>query len=105
MPAAQTFKALGDPVRLQIIDRLCNGTAYTLTGVSKDLGLTRQGARKHLQILADAKLISLIPHGRQTTVAFEAKSLNSANAFIAQLEDKWEKRLEALRDSLESDAL
>jgi DNA-binding transcriptional ArsR family regulator len=103
MLVAETFKALGDPVRLEIIERLSSGSSYTLGSVSKDLGLTRQGARKHLQVLADAKLITMKSAGRHTTLTFKPASLKAANSFMAQLERKWDERLEALRDFVESD--
>jgi len=95
---AETFKALSDPVRLEIIERLSSGSAYTLSGVSEGLGLTRQGVRKHVQVLADARLVTLKTEGRNTTLLFEPQSLQAANAFIEQLEQKWETRLQALRD-------
>jgi DNA-binding transcriptional ArsR family regulator len=103
MLAAETFKALGDPVRLEIIDRLSNGSMYTLSSVSKDLGLTRQGARKHLQVLADAELVSMQPAGRSTTITFKPESLQAANTFIAELEHKWDVRLKALKQFTEGD--
>jgi DNA-binding transcriptional ArsR family regulator len=101
MLVAETFKALGDPVRLEIIERLSSGSSYTLGSVSKDLGLTRQGARKHLQVLVDAQLVTMVPVGRQTTVTFKPAALKEANSFMAQLERKWDERLEALRDYVE----
>ena len=101
---ANTFKALGDPVRLEIIERLSSGSLHTLGSVSKDLGLTRQGARKHLQVLADAELITLQPAGRSTAISFVPQSLRAANSFMEQLERKWDSRLEALRDYAERQA-
>jgi DNA-binding transcriptional ArsR family regulator len=103
MLVAETFKALGDPVRLEIIERLSNGTVFTLSSVSKDLGLTRQGTRKHLQVLADAKLIKLEPVGRKTTVTFVPDTLHAANSFMDSLERKWDTRLEALRNYVENE--
>ncbi|MDB5169360.1 MAG: HTH-type transcriptional regulator [Candidatus Saccharibacteria bacterium] len=103
MLIAETFKALGDPVRLEIIERLSSGSLYTLSSVSKDLGLTRQGARKHLQVLADAELIKMEPTGRNTIITFAPASLKAADSFIKQLERKWDVRLEALREFAEGD--
>jgi DNA-binding transcriptional ArsR family regulator len=101
MFVAETFKALGDPVRLQIIERLSAGTAYTLSSVSNDLGITRQGVRKHLKVLEDANLISLQQAGRNINIQFKPKSLIEANSFIEQIERKWDERLLALRDYVE----
>ena len=102
MIVADTFKALGDPVRLEIIQRLSNGSVYTVGSISDGLGLTRQGARKHLQILADVNLISFQDKGRQTEVRLDTDTLAAAKLFISELELRWSNRLHALREFVES---
>jgi DNA-binding transcriptional ArsR family regulator len=97
MVVAEVFKALGDPTRLEIIERLSSGNSYTLTTVSRGLNISRQGARKHLQLLADAHLVTLEPKGRDTSVHLERSTLEKSKAFIAELEKRWDTRLEALR--------
>jgi DNA-binding transcriptional ArsR family regulator len=101
---SETFKALGDPARLEMIERLSNGTLYTVGTLSGGLGLTRQGARKHIQSLANADLVTLHRNGRQTEVTLNAESLGSAKLFIAELELRWDLRLQALRDLVENDS-
>ena len=103
MLVADTFKALGDPVRLEIIQRLSDGSSYTIGSVSDGLALTRQGARKHLQVLADVKLVSLITKGRQIEVKLDKEALLVAKTFISSLEIQWDNRLEALQEFVESD--
>ena len=102
MLIAETFKALGDPTRLKMIERLSDGSPHTLGSVSKDLGLTRQGARKHLKVLADAELVKLVPRGRQTAITFKPTALKNANSFIEGIEQQWVNRLQALRAYVES---
>ncbi|MES2994610.1 MAG: helix-turn-helix domain-containing protein [Patescibacteria group bacterium] len=101
MKLAQTYKALGDPVRLKMVQRLSENPTYTLGSLSKGLGVTRQGARKHLMMLEEAKLVRLVPEGRETKVLLNKASLTKAKSFIAELERQWETRLEALRDFTE----
>jgi DNA-binding transcriptional ArsR family regulator len=97
MAVAELFRALGDPTRLEMVRRLSSGTPYTITTVSSGLDITRQGARKHLQMLADAKVVTLEPKGRDTSVRLDRDTLEQGKAFIAELELRWDKRLEALR--------
>ncbi|HYF48455.1 MAG TPA: metalloregulator ArsR/SmtB family transcription factor [Planctomycetota bacterium] len=99
--AAETFRALGDPVRLKMVKRLTRGRPCTIGAVSRGLGITRQGARKHLQVLADARLVALKPKGRDVIVRLKPAALEPAKAFIAQLEKQWDRRLDALRRFLE----
>jgi DNA-binding transcriptional ArsR family regulator len=94
---AQVFHALGDPVRLEMVQRLIRQQPCTIATVSEGLGITRQGARKHLQVLVDAKLVVLQPKGREVRVHLDPDGLDPAKAFLAKLERQWDRRLEALR--------
>lgn len=105
MLTEETFKALGDAVRLEMIRRLSDGTTHTIGSVSGNLGLTRQGARKHLQVLADVQLVSLQPSGRQIEVKLDPSSLVAAKTFIAEIEFSWDRRLRTLKDFVEEDTL
>ncbi|HKX72599.1 MAG TPA: helix-turn-helix domain-containing protein [Candidatus Saccharimonadales bacterium] len=104
MVTAQLFNALGDPTRLEIIQRLSTGPSFTITAISEGIAMSRQGIRKHLQILAEARLIKFLPRGRDTHIELDARTLEQAKAFITQLERQWDKRLESLRDFVESDS-
>jgi DNA-binding transcriptional ArsR family regulator len=101
MPVSETFKALGDPVRLEMIRRLSADSDYTVSRLLEGLGITRQGARKHLQVLADVELVHLQAKGRETEVSLDTTALATAKSFIADLEAQWDERLLALRDYVE----
>jgi len=101
MPVVDVFKALGDPIRLEIVQRLSAGTTYTLASVSSELGITRQGARKHVDVLVKAHLVTLKAQGREVSVHLEKDSLEKAKAFIAELEKRWDKRLLVLKEFVE----
>lgn len=102
MALAEVFGALGDPVRLEIVQRLVARRRQRISQVTDGLGLTRQGARRQLQVLADAKVVVLEPEGRDVWVNVNIESLDYAREFIAKLEAEWDLRLEALKLSLES---
>lgn len=101
MSAAEVFKALGDPIRLEIVQRLADGSVHTLNNLSKDLGISRQGARKQIQVLATAQVLYLKPAGREIQVSLNARSLEQAREFIASMEQKWDQRLNALKQFIE----
>lgn len=97
MALAQIFKALGDPVRLELVKRLSDGSSYTIGNLSKDLGISRQGARKQIQVLVAAKVVQLRPEGREMIVTIDTSSLTLARAFIAKLGQQWDERLDSLK--------
>jgi DNA-binding transcriptional ArsR family regulator len=98
MAVTELFRALGEPTRLAMVERLSRGGPHTITSLSHGLAISRQGARKHLQILADSKIIMLAHKGRETTVELDGHTLEVGKKFITELESRWEKQLEALRD-------
>lgn len=104
MEAAQVFKALGDPARLEIVKRLTDGASYTIGTLSQDLDMSRQGARKQIQVLVSAEIVHLKPVGRETQVILNASSLAMGRAFITDLESQWDQRLAALKNFVENES-
>ena len=101
MIEAEIYKALGDPIRLEIVKRLSARSTCTIGELSMNLGISRQGARKQLQVLVDANVVHLKQHGRLTDVTLDTKTLLIARAFITKLEHQWDDRLEALKKYVE----
>tara|TARA_R110000782_G_scaffold207003_2_gene295528 strand:+ start:1329 stop:1643 length:315 start_codon:yes stop_codon:yes gene_type:complete len=98
---AAIYKALGAPVRLEIVKRLSVMPSCTVGDISKNLGISRQGARKQLQVLVDANVVHLSQRGRQTHVSLDTETLRIARSFISRLERQWDDRLEALKNFVE----
>src|SRR5436309_7405632 len=60
------FKALADPTRRQLLDRLFTRDGQTLTELESELAMTRFGVMKHLRVLTDAGLVVTRKSGRHT---------------------------------------
>jgi DNA-binding transcriptional ArsR family regulator len=59
------FKALADPTRRALLDRLLERQGQTLTELVDGLAMRRQSVAKHLAILEAAGLVSCQWHGRE----------------------------------------
>jgi len=59
------FKALADPTRRHLLDRLFERDGRTLTELELDLEMTRFGVMKHLRVLEDAGLVVTRRAGRE----------------------------------------
>lgn len=59
------FKALADPTRRELLDRLFERNGRTLGELCAELPITRQAATKHLRILEAANLVSVVRKGRE----------------------------------------
>lgn len=90
------FKALADPARRKLMDRLHANDGQSLSELCKHLDMTRQGVTQHLAVLEAANLIAVQWRGRE--------KLHFLNPVPLQdIYDRWickfeRPRLKALRD-------
>ena len=90
------FKALADPTRRFLLDKLFVSDGCTLTELESELEMTRFGVMKHLRVLEGAGLVVTRRSGRE--------KLHFLNAVpIRQIHDRWidkytERQVSALTD-------
>jgi DNA-binding transcriptional ArsR family regulator len=58
------FRALADPTRRLLLDRLFERDGRTLTELESELDMTRFGVMKHLRVLEEAGLVTTRKVGR-----------------------------------------
>lgn len=90
------FKALADPGRRKLLDRLHAHDGQTLTELCEHLDMTRQGVTQHLAVLEAANLIAVQRRGREKLHFLNPVPLH-------EIYDRWIRkferpRLKALRD-------
>ncbi|MBX3444175.1 MAG: helix-turn-helix transcriptional regulator [Planctomyces sp.] len=61
----RVFKALADPARRTLLDRLFADNGQTLGQLCEHLDMTRQAVAKHLRLLEEANLIATRRQGRE----------------------------------------
>ena len=92
----RVFKALADPTRRHLLDRLYKRDGRTLSELESELEMTRFGVMKHLRVLEDAGLVVTKRAGRE--------KLHFLNVVpIRLVHDRWidkftERRVSALTD-------
>jgi DNA-binding transcriptional ArsR family regulator len=59
------FRALADPTRRQLLDRLHANNGQTLGELCEHMDMTRQAVTKHLMLLEEATLVATIWRGRE----------------------------------------
>jgi DNA-binding transcriptional ArsR family regulator len=92
----RVFRALADPTRRLLLDRLFTRDGRTLTELESELAMTRFGVMKHLRVLEDAGLVVSRRSGRE-----KLHYLNPVP--IRLVHDRWidkftERRVSALTD-------
>jgi DNA-binding transcriptional ArsR family regulator len=101
--AATIFAALGDPVRLAIIARLCGDGPLPTIQLKLGTSLSRQAVTKHLRVLEDVGLVRSNRVGRDRSWRIEERQLANTRAYLEQISAQWDSRLERLRSFLEDD--
>jgi DNA-binding transcriptional ArsR family regulator len=61
----EVFKALADPTRRQLLDRLFERNGQTLGDLCAQLSMSRQAATTHLKVLEKANLVAVVWSGRE----------------------------------------
>lgn len=94
--ADAVFRALSDPARRRLLDRLNERNGLTLTELCADMGMTRQSVSKHLDVLETAGLVTTLRRGREKHHYLNAAPIND-------IADRWIRtydraRAEALSD-------
>ena len=59
------FRALSDPSRRGLLDRLNARNGQTLRELTAGLGMSRQSVSKHLDVLEAANLVTTVRRGRE----------------------------------------
>jgi DNA-binding transcriptional ArsR family regulator len=100
-PVCPVFQALGDPNRLRIISRLCDGGPSSTTQVTDAVSVSRQAVTKHLLTLQSAGLVGSQRHGRERIWEVRTKPLGQASDYLTQLSRRWDGVIERLRAFVE----
>jgi DNA-binding transcriptional ArsR family regulator len=99
--AAVLFAALGDPIRLALLQRLSQNGPASITVLADNFDLTRQGVTKHLQVLAGAGIIDGRREGREHVWALNGSSLEEARRCLDAIGRRWEDALARLKAHVE----
>lgn len=98
---APVFDALGDPNRLRIITRLCDGGPCSTTEVTEVVSVSRQAATKHLLLLEAVGLVSSHRSGRERIWRVQPQPLTDASEYLTTLSQRWDAAIDRLRAYIE----
>jgi DNA-binding transcriptional ArsR family regulator len=99
--SAPVFAALGDPTRLRLVARLAQGEPLSIRELTDGERVTRQAITKHLEVLAEAGLVTDRKRGRERLYVLEAAPLDDARRYLDQVSAQWDKAIARLRTLVE----
>jgi DNA-binding transcriptional ArsR family regulator len=101
--AAPLFDALGDPNRLRIVIRLCDGGPCSTSDVTQVIPVSRQAATKHLLLLEAVGLVTSHRQGRERIWRMRPEPLAEASDYLTTLSQRWDRAIDRLRAYVEDD--
>ena len=100
----RVFKALADPGRRQLLDRLHAHNGQTLGELCGHLDMSRQAVTKHLKLLEAANLVVIVWRGREKLHFLNpVPILEIADRWIGKYEQGRLRALAELKKRLEGD--
>ena len=99
--AATVFRALGDPTRLELLQRLARSDGATATALAAQMPISRQGISKHVAVLRGAGLVERETLGRAVRYRARSETMAEAAQWLNRAGAQWDARLERLRRHLE----
>ena len=102
--ADRLWAALGDPMRIRLLDLLLELGEATASTLASALPITRQGVSKHLAVLERDGLVTAHRSGREVRYAVREERLDQAGAAMARTAARWDRRLTAIKKMAEQAA-
>jgi DNA-binding transcriptional ArsR family regulator len=101
-PIDEVFRALGDPTRRDLVERLSGGPA-TVSQLAGPLEISLSAVVQHLAVLEASGVIRSEKVGRSRTCRLDPAGLRLAEDWFAGQRALWERRLDRLGEILAGD--
>ena len=100
----EVFKALADPTRRELLDRLFEQDGQTLTALEEKLPMSRFGVMKHLKVLEGAGLLTTQRRGREKLHFLNPVPIRLIHdRWVGKYAEPWASALSELKQDIESE--
>lgn len=94
------FRALSDPTRRTLFERLCNEGEHTVGELTAKAGVSQPVVSKHLGLLKQAGLVRDRHQGRHTHYSAQIRALTPLVNWTMGLTNYWDRRFDELEETL-----
>ncbi|WP_406872776.1 metalloregulator ArsR/SmtB family transcription factor [Aminobacter sp. P9b] len=99
-PQDAIFRALSDPTRRGLFERLCRDGDTSVVGLLGEAGVSQPVVSKHLKILKSAGLVRDRHEGRYTYYSAERDALRTLVDWTTEMTGFWQDRFDDLDNLL-----
>ncbi|CAM2186878.1 Transcriptional regulator [Paraburkholderia sacchari] len=100
----RTFAALADPTRRALLARLALQDELSVSALAQPFAISLPAVMKHLDVLADAGLVTRTKTGRTVACRLAAGPMEDAMQWLAHYERFWNSALDRLAAFVEEEA-
>ncbi|MFC4705232.1 MULTISPECIES: ArsR/SmtB family transcription factor [Paraburkholderia] len=100
----RTFAALADPTRRALLARLAQQDELSVSALAQPFAMSLPAVMKHLDVLADAGLVTRAKTGRTVACRLAAGPMEDAMQWLAHYERFWSSALDRLAAFVEEEA-
>src|SRR3954471_14410496 len=102
----EVFKALADPTRRELLDRLFERDGQSLSALEAELPMSRFGVMKHLRVLEEAGLVTTRRRGREKLHFLNPVPIRQVHdRWVSKYAAPWAAALTGLKRELEEDQM
>jgi len=98
---ARVFAALGGPVRLRLVAKLCGGQPHSIAQLTAGSRLTRQAVTKHLRVLERAGIVRSVRAGRERLFRYDPEPIEDLQKYLQLVSEQWDRALGRLKSYVE----
>jgi DNA-binding transcriptional ArsR family regulator len=102
-PVGDVFKALSDPTRLAIVERLDRGP-LGVSQLAEPFDITLAAVLQHVQVLERCHLVRTSKVGRQRMCRLDPSGIDAATQWFERRRALWDRRLDRLEAALDEDS-
>ena len=99
---ADPFRAVADPTRRAILDRLRAGP-QPVNGLAAAFSQSRPAISKHLKVLRESEIVSEERRGRERVYRLRPEALRGIDDWIETYRGFWQSNLDSLKHYLEEE--
>ena len=100
----EVFKALADPTRRELLDRLRERDGQPLSDLEEGVPMTRFGVMKHLKVLEEAGLVTTRRRGREKLHFLNPVPIRLVHdRWVSKYAEPWASALSALKRDIENE--
>jgi DNA-binding transcriptional ArsR family regulator len=95
---SDAFNAVAEPRRREIINLLAEKSGWSVTDLVIKLGIPQPAVSKHLSVLRQVGLVSVMKQGKNRFYNLEGRGLKPVHDWVSHFERFWDEHLQNIKE-------